>query len=146
EFLDKKRSDAQEELKKVTENGAKLEKPVMNAHLAAISTANFAMSCIGGSGNKEKNTLHISPSNMDENLYTTFLKNTVKSKSFKNMVNKTDEKTLYDQAVFDKGQNLYSNHQNFKALEKNSDLNKNKGSGNLDKKTLDETRNMLGIK
>ena len=146
EFLDKKRSDAQEELKKATENGAKLEKPVMNAHLAAITTASFAMSCISGSGNKEKNTLHISPSNMDENLYTTFLKNTIKSKSFKNMVNKTDEKTLYDQAVYDKGQNLYSNHQSFKALEKNSDLNKNKGSGNLDKKTLDETRNMLGIK
>ena len=147
EFLDKKRSDAQEELKKATENGAKLEKPVMNAHLAAITTASFAMSCISGSGNKEKNTLHISPSNMDENLYTTFLKNTVKSKSFKNMVNKTDEKTLYDQAVFDKGQNLYSNHQSFKALEKNSDLNKNKGSSsNLDKKTLDETRNSLGIK
>ena len=65
------------------------------------------------------------------------------------MVNKTDEKTLYDQAVFDKGQNLYSNHQSFKALEKQADVNKknnNMGGSNLDKKTLDETRNSLGIK
>ena len=109
EFLDNKRAEAQRNIQNASADGKIPNKEEMRQNYAAIATSFFIQAAISRS-DKNKNVNHMSPESLNENLYNTFLRNTLKSKSFKTMMDKTSDKDLFEQASHDKGQNLWSNY------------------------------------
>lgn len=117
ELIDKKRTEAQQNIRKATENGKKPDENLLKESCAAIATCFFLQASISKyEKNSTVNINHLAPSSLDEKLYDTFYKNTLKSKTFKTMMKNTDSDTLISQATHEKGQNIYANYENTKKL------------------------------
>lgn len=109
-LLERKRKEAQKNIENKYANGGNKvpDKEEMKQNYAAITTSLFLEASLNRSEKRQEINL-IAAENVTENLFKSYMLSTMRGKAFKQMMNKSDDKTLFNQSIFEKGQNLYAN-------------------------------------
>ncbi len=111
ELLERKRKEAQKNIENKYANGGNKvpDKEEMRQNYAAITTSLNLEASLNRTEKRQEVNL-IAAENVTEQLFNSYLLSTMRGKPFKQMMNKSDDKTLFNQAIFEKGQNLYANY------------------------------------